>query len=45
MQTTARELTERSASLSVGMLTTGLLHLGEELGALDGSASSSYTST
>jgi ribulose-phosphate 3-epimerase len=35
MQTSARELIDRGPSISVGILTADLLHLGEELGALD----------
>jgi hypothetical protein len=35
MQTTARELTERDPSLSVGMLSTDLLHFGDQLGVRD----------
>jgi ribulose-phosphate 3-epimerase len=35
MQTTARELIDRGPSLSVGILTADLLHLGAELEALD----------
>jgi ribulose-phosphate 3-epimerase len=35
MQTTARELIDKGPSLSVGMLTTDLLRLGDELTALD----------
>lgn len=35
MQTTARELLDNSPTVSVGMLTADLLHLGDELHALD----------
>jgi hypothetical protein len=45
MQTTARRLTEHGAGLSVGMLTTELLRLGDALGALDEAGIELCTST